>query len=532
MSDVAACRALGSLRAALVRAAVASTGTVLVVVAFLGRYGWDRDELYFLSASKRPTWGYVDFPPLTAWLAWGVRQLAGDSLVALRLTCLAAGVGTTFFVVLIARELGGGRFGQLAAGFAWSLSPYVLGSASIFHPTWLDALAWSAVVYLATRILVRPEPRLWPLLGVVAGIGLEAKYTMAFLLAGLGLALLLFDRRLLRTRGPWIALAIAVALLVPNLVWQAQHGWPSVEFASSQNAKSAADTPPPTYVIEQVLFLAGVLILSVIGVVWLWRQRLRVLAALPVILFLVFLVERGRAYYAMPAYVVAVAAGGVALERARRRRRWVALIAVFQVAVCVVAVPAIVPVLPERLLISTGEWKVGFFKDEIGWPELTHQTEAVWSSLPAAERAERCRPRRQLRRGGSARTLRPPGVAARAERPSELAVLATSTAPAALPRDRRCRSGNARLAVQQLAGQSHDRQPRPPRQRRATAARSTPAPFANRSAPTGPRSPATPSDQDRGASCALAPERSAGGTLLAIALPGECSEACLRLDAA
>ena len=387
MSDVAACPALGSLRAALVRATVASAGTVLVVVAFLGRYGWDRDELYFLSASKRPTWGYVDFPPLTAWLAWGVRQLAGDSLVALRLTCLAAGVGTTFFVVLIARELGGGGFGQLVAGFAWSLCPYVLGSASIFHPTWLDALAWSAVVYLATRILVRPEPRLWPLLGLVAGIGLEAKYTMAFLLAGLGLALLLFDRRLLRTGGPWVALAIAVALLVPNLVWQAQHGWPSVAFASSQNAKSAADTPPPTYVIEQVLFLGGVFVLSVLGVVWLWRRRLRVLAALPVILFVVFLVERGRAYYAMPAYVVAAAAGGVALEQAGRRRRWVALIAVFQVAVCVVAVPAIVPVLPERLLISTGEWKVGFFKDEIGWPELTHQTEAVWLSLPAAERA-------------------------------------------------------------------------------------------------------------------------------------------------
>ena len=273
------------------------------------------------------------------------------------------------------------------AGFAWSLSPYVLGSASIFHPTWLDALAWSAVVYLATRILVRPQPHLWPVLGIVAGIGLEAKYTMAFLLAGLGLALLLFDRRLLRTGGPWVALALAVALLVPNLVWQAQHGWPSVEFASSQNAKSAADTPPATYVIEQVLFLGGVVALAVVGVVWLWRHRLRTLGALPVILFVVFLVERGRAYYAMPVYVVAVAAGGVALEQARRRGRWVALVAVFQLAVCVVAVPAIVPVLPERLLISTGEWKVGFFKDEIGWPELTNQTEAVWRSLPAAERA-------------------------------------------------------------------------------------------------------------------------------------------------
>ena len=58
------------------------------------------------------------------------------------------------------------------------------GSASIFHPTWLDALAWTSFLYVAVRLLVRREPRLWLLLGLIAGIGLEAKYTIAFLIAG------------------------------------------------------------------------------------------------------------------------------------------------------------------------------------------------------------------------------------------------------------------------------------------------------------------------------------------------------------
>ena len=155
----------------------------------------------------------------------------------------------------------------------------------------------------------------------------------------------------------------------------------------------------------------------------------------------------------------------MALGQVPQQRRSVALIAVFQVASvwwrCRRSSRT-----PERLLISTGEWKVAFFKDEIGWPELTHQTEVVWVSLPAAGTRRRRGPRRELRRSGSARALRP--------RRLPLVVsghlswrLAAPTAPAALPRDRRCRSGNAPLPVQQLAPQSDDRQPCPPRQRGA-----------------------------------------------------------------
>src|SRR5262245_65604166 len=82
--------------------AAGAVGGLLVVVAtapFLGRYGWDRDELYFVSASRHLALGYVDFPPVTAWVAWLVRSIAGDSLDALRLVSLGCGVVT---VVLVA----------------------------------------------------------------------------------------------------------------------------------------------------------------------------------------------------------------------------------------------------------------------------------------------------------------------------------------------------------------------------------------------------------------------------------------------
>ena len=171
---------------------------------------------------------------------------------------------------------------QFGAALAWAVTPFVLGSASIFHPTWLDALSWAAFLYVATRILVRPEPRLWPLLGVIAGLGMEAKYTIAFLLVAFVVALLAFDRGALRTRGFWIAAGITILFALPNLAWQVRHGWPSLEFASSQNAKTASDTSRPAYVAELILFVGGVIVVAVVGVVWLWRRRLRALAAVPV----------------------------------------------------------------------------------------------------------------------------------------------------------------------------------------------------------------------------------------------------------
>jgi Dolichyl-phosphate-mannose-protein mannosyltransferase len=383
-----------SLRTSLVVGGVAAAAQAAIVMPFLGRYGWDRDELYFLSAARRPTWGYVDFPPLTAWIAWLVHALFGDSLVALRVTCLVAMMATVVLVAMMAREFGAGLRTQAAAAFVWALSPYGLGAGSLFHPTWLDVLCWVALLYTLLVALVRQRPRLWLVAGAIAGVGLEAKYTIAFLLAAILVALLLSEeRRFLRTRWPWLGLGIALLLLLPNLIWEAQHSWPSLHFFSSQNAKTASDTPPATYLGQQ-LFLGAGLVLAAIGVVSLWRRPgLRPLAIVPPLITVFFLLERGRAYYPLPADSIAVAAGVVALtswlrDGSRRRLAVLAPLLALQAAVLVLALPIILPVRNTASMISSGVWKSSFYKDEIGWPELADQTAQAWRSLPAAERAD------------------------------------------------------------------------------------------------------------------------------------------------
>jgi Dolichyl-phosphate-mannose-protein mannosyltransferase len=388
-------RASSSPRVALAAGVLAAALEAAVVLPFLGRYGWDRDELYFLSAARRPTWGYVDFPPITAWIAWVVHRLFGDSLDALRLTSLAAMLGATILVALMTRELGGGPRSQLAAALVWGLSPYGLAAGSIFHPTWFDVLCWVGLLYTILVALRHDRPRLWLLAGLVAGLGLETKYTIAFLLAALLVALLATDgSRVLATRWPWLGLAVALVLLAPNLVWEARHGWASLHFLSSQNAKTASDTPPATFIGQQLFLGAGIVVAGA-GVVALWRTpRLRPLALLPPLVTLIFLLERGRAYYPLPADSVAVAAGVVAiagwLERATVLRR-IALIApllALQAAVLATALPTVLPVRSTASMISSGVWNDSWYKDEIGWPELANETARAWSSLPAAERRD------------------------------------------------------------------------------------------------------------------------------------------------
>lgn len=366
---------------------------IAITAPFMARYGWDRDELYFLSAAHHLALGYVDFPPLIAVVGWVVDKVAPGSLVALRLVSLACGAGTVVLAAFIARELGGGPRAQGIAAISWALTPYILGSASIFHPTWLDALAWTVFLYVAVRMLVRREPKLWLLLGLVAGVGLEAKYTVGFLVVAFAAGLVMTgERRQLASPWPWAGLAIAVALLIPNLAWQARHGWPSLDFFSSQNAKTASDTSRPAFLAEQLLFLGSTTALAIAGVVSLWRTGLRSLALVPVLVTAIFFVEGGRSYYPLPAEALAVAAGAVAVDQwlgARRRTLAVAaaIALALQGAVIYLAGPIVVPFYTTQGLVGSSVWKIGYFKDEIGWHEMTGQVERAWAGLGRTERA-------------------------------------------------------------------------------------------------------------------------------------------------
>ena len=360
---------------------------VAASMVFAGRYGWHRDELYYLASARHLDLGYVDYPPVTPAIARLVQVVGPDSVVALRFTSVLAGALVVVLAALITHELGGGGRAQVLAALAVVISPVFLGGNFIFETVSFDQLVWALLLWLVARVLAGGDPRLWLLAGLLFGIGIETKYTVAGLAVALAAGLLLTPaRRHLATRWPWLGAAVAAVLLVPNLWWQAGHGWDSVAYILHHRGTTDG---PVAYWLQQALFLVQPLLLPLVvaGVVWLWRAgTFRALAWTAIVVELLFFAVGGKSYYPAPVYPLLYAAGAVWLERSvgsrLLRRAWMAA----AVATTLVVVPILLPVLPADVMARSGLSKMPTLAEMYGWPDLAHQVAAAYASLPPSDR--------------------------------------------------------------------------------------------------------------------------------------------------
>jgi hypothetical protein len=355
---------------------------VLVVVAakcalhlaVAGRYGWQRDELYYAVAGRHLQGGYVEFPPVTAWLSALARVLFGWSLVGFRAFAILAGAATIVVAALVARDLGGGRRAQTLAAVAVGFSPILVATNGLFQPVSFDQLATMMVLWLSLRLALGRGS--WPLLGLAVGVGLEIKYTLAVVVVMLLAAFCVWRRDMLGSPGFPLAVAIAVVLLLPNLVWEAGHGWTSLHFFLHP-PPSATDESRPQYLADLLLLTHLVAVpVAVAGILALVRDRaLRPLGWTVIGTVVAYLVLGGKSYYALPVVLFALAVGAVPFDRwaTRRRLRWVG--AGF-VTLLVVLLPIGLPVLPlhtaDRLGVVSAR---SDYQDEVGWPQLARDVE-------------------------------------------------------------------------------------------------------------------------------------------------------------
>jgi 4-amino-4-deoxy-L-arabinose transferase-like glycosyltransferase len=372
---------------------LAAAAVTLLLLALSARYGPHRDELYFIAAGHHPQWGYPDQPPLTPLLAAAADQLAHGSLVVLRLaSTLLVGV-VVLILADLARELGGARRAQTLAAIVTASASGVLAIGHLLSTATLDLFFWTLVLRLTVGLLHRDEPRGWLLVGLVAGVGLENKHLMAFLGAGLavGIALTPSLRHHLHSPWCWAGSAIAVLLWLPNLIWQAAHGWPQLTLAG--DVRDEYLTPGGT--LQLVLF--QVLLLSPLAAVLAYRgivamlQRTELAFARPVAiaylcLLVVFIVSGGKHYYLLPLLAPLAAAGAVVTEQrvsARSMTRW----NVWILLVALVPLPALLPVLPAKTLDGTVWADINSDSLEtIGWPHVVAQVRDVVANLPAGDR--------------------------------------------------------------------------------------------------------------------------------------------------
>src|SRR5690606_37350860 len=216
---------------------VAAAAKLVLQLAAIRGYGPFRDEFYYIACSERLAFGYVDHPPLAPLITAASRLILGDSIVALRVMPAIAGAVTVLLAGLIARELGARRFGQTVAAVCVALAPQYFALNHFVSMNAYELVAWPLAALLVARILRLaaeggvPPLSMWVWLGVVMGLGLENKLGMLFFGAGIAAGFVLSGaRRLLLTRGLWVAAAIAGVIFLPHVVWQAMHGWPTLEF--------------------------------------------------------------------------------------------------------------------------------------------------------------------------------------------------------------------------------------------------------------------------------------------------------------
>lgn len=245
--------------------AAVAAALAAVLVAVSGRYGYHRDELYFIAAGARPDFGYIDQPPLVPLLAWAVDTVSGGSLVALRLPSAVAAALVVLVTGLAAREFGAGRAGQLIAAASMAVSALLLAVGHMLSTATFDLLAWAVVTWLVARAL-RGDRRAWLWAGLAAGAGLQAKSLIVFLLAALAVALLLCGpRSALPAPQLWLGAAVALALWAPNLWWQAANGWPQLQLSSAIAEGSSGTSEPRWLFLPFQLVLLGPMLVPVWG---------------------------------------------------------------------------------------------------------------------------------------------------------------------------------------------------------------------------------------------------------------------------
>jgi dolichol-phosphate mannosyltransferase len=193
------------------------------------------EEAYYWNYAQHLDIGYLDHPPMVAWLIRLGTVLFGDTEFGVRIPALCCGAVTSLFLFRLTRNL----FGEPAAWLALILAqllPFFFMAGLLMTPDAPLTAAWAATLYFLERALIADGARAWRWAGVSMGAGLLSKYTIGLL----GLAALLFtlvdppSRRWLRRFEPYAAALLALAIFTPVIVWNAEHDWASFAFQTSR----------------------------------------------------------------------------------------------------------------------------------------------------------------------------------------------------------------------------------------------------------------------------------------------------------
>jgi hypothetical protein len=382
---------------------------VAIYIVAAPNYGYFRDEMYYLACGEHPAWGYMDQPPLIAWIAWLLEHTIGVSLYALRLLPMLADVGTIVMAGLLTRKLGGGRWAMFLAALAVLVAPIYLAFSHLFTMNAFDPLLWTLIAWFLVDLVQTGKQKNWLWIGVLTGITLLNKYGVLFFVAGLlvGVAFSQLRRNFAR---PWFWAGSALATLIalPNFVWQLHWHFPFLQLVSSVRENGRDVMLPPLLFLEQQSEMMG-FVSSLLVVLGLWflispkGRRYAILVGGFLSVLACMLLLKGKFYYVAPVYPVVFAPGAVCFEQLTDGRaiKWFRpLYALTMLLVGAVIAPTAIPLLSiERYIAYTKRLGIQqqkfenqpesrlpqIYADMMGWEERVKMVAAYVHSLPPEE---------------------------------------------------------------------------------------------------------------------------------------------------
>jgi 4-amino-4-deoxy-L-arabinose transferase-like glycosyltransferase len=365
----------------------------VVLIATSTRYGYHRDEMYFIVAGSHAAFGYPDQPPLVPLLSWAMNAIAPGSLLLLRAPSALAAAATTTLAALIAREVGGGTRAQIIAATCTACSGFALAVSHLVSTTTFDLLSTTVLGWLAIRAVVRGSGPSVLAAGVIVGLGVEAKPQVGLVAAVMvGTLLVVGPRSPIRSRWAAAGAVCAVVLAAPYVIWQQWHGWPQLtvagNIAGSQEGGRAGFFPFQLVMVSPVLvpvWVAG-LLAPFRRVEW---RALRFVPVTFAVMALLYFAGNGHAYYLASLYPVLLGLGALPTSewtmRVIRRRTWL-LAAAIVLSAAISAVIAL-PLLPERNLQGSIVMAINPAQGEtVGWPRFVQTVSNAWLQMPAGER--------------------------------------------------------------------------------------------------------------------------------------------------
>jgi len=377
-------------------------------------YGYFRDEFNYMSCGDHLQWGYVDQPPLIPFLIHVCRAVLGDSLRSVR---FIPALASSFLVVqtaVLARELGGKRFAIILSAICIVVVPQYLSNASLLGTNSLEPNLWMGCVYFAILAIKRSDPRYWLWFGVIAGIGMEEKYSIAVFGLGMVVGLLLTEqRKVFLNKWIWLGGLAAFLIFLPNLLWNMHYDWPFVQLMRAIRAEGRdVILGPLDFFLQQLLSInpavAPIWLAGLVGLLF-WKQfrPYRLLGWCFLVCYGVFFVLHGKSYYLTPVYPMLIAAGAIVEDSriSRPGREWLKpVIIVVLFAVGAYLTPVVIPVFsPERFLeyarhlpikLPVNEYSHAraalpqWYSDQFGYKEIADEAAVAWNQLPPEQRAD------------------------------------------------------------------------------------------------------------------------------------------------